>query len=67
MLEGFLTTDGPQEVATGECRTPVLPSASPVKLPVKKNKMQAMEEEMLLLNLQCVKNHYLLANLLVAS
>ena len=66
MLEGFLTTDGPQEVATGECRTPALPPASPVILPVRRNKIQAMEKEMLLVNLH-LKNHYLLANLLVAS
>ena len=43
MPEGFLTTDGPQEVATGKRRTPVLPPASPVTPPVRTNKIQAME------------------------
>lgn len=44
MLEDLIT-DGPQEVATGERRTPVPPSASLVKLPDRRNQIQAIESD----------------------
>lgn len=62
-----LITDGPQEVATGERRTPVPPSAAPVKLPIRRNQIQAIESDASLESTTRKKTHSPMGNLLVAT